>query len=112
MTDERWQEIIGRIKDNFKIINQEIKDLDQDTDPGSVEIVEFIGPLGKMKLERTTRPLIIDKKTIGSRRIGSESTVKYIYSTTEKVHKFTAYRFDEGISGWVEMELPKGSMSF
>ncbi|MFA6215614.1 MAG: hypothetical protein WC768_03535 [Patescibacteria group bacterium] len=112
MTDEKWQSIIGQIKDNFKITNQQTQDLPEDAGLGTVEIVEFDGPLGKMKLQRTTQPLVIDKKTIGSRRIGSQASVEYVYSETEKVHRFNAYRFDEKDGIWIEMTMEKGEMSF
>lgn len=111
MTDERWQEVIGQVKDNFKVIDQRIEDLSEKAGPGSVEIIEFIGPLGKMKLERTTQPLIIDKKTIGSRRIGSQTRVEYIYSETEKMHKFKAYRWSDD-NEWVEIEMKREEMIF
>ncbi|OGY46151.1 MAG: hypothetical protein A2731_01085 [Candidatus Buchananbacteria bacterium RIFCSPHIGHO2_01_FULL_39_8] len=112
MTDERWKEIIGHIKDHFDLIDQHTEDLPKEAGQGTVEIVEFKGPLGRMKLERTTQPLIIDKRTFGSRRIGSETAVQYIYSDTEKVHKFKAYRFAEGDDNWVEMTLERGEMIF
>ena len=88
------------------------EDLPEEKGPGEVEIIEFKGPLGKMKLERTTQPLVIDKKTIGSRRIGSDTAVEYIYSETEKVHKFTAYRFDPNSDNWVEMKMERDEMIF
>ena len=112
MTDERWQDILGQIKDKFEVIDHRTQDLPEDAGPGSVEIIEFTGPLGKMKLERTTQPLVIDKKTIGSRRIGSQTKVDYIYSETEKVHKFKAYRWSEDDNGWVEMTMDRGEMIF
>lgn len=108
MTDERWQDIIGKIKDNFEFLDQRIEDLPEEMGPGSVEIIEFVGPLGKMRLERTTQPLVIDKKTIGSRRIGSDTKVEYIYSDTEKIHKFKAFKWDDDKNDWLEMEMEKG----
>ena len=112
MTDERWENIIGRIKDKFEGIDQRTEDLPEEAGPGTVEIVEFKGPLGQMKLERTTQPLVIDKKTIGSRRIGSDTTVEYIYSDTEKIHRFKAYRLDPDNEVWVEMKMDRGEMIF
>lgn len=112
MTEEKWQDIIAKIKDSFELIDHRTEDLAEEKGSGTVEIIEFKGPLGNMKLERTTRPLVIDKKTIGSRRIGSEATVEYIYSDTEKIHKFTAYRFDDDNQIWVEMEMEKSKMIF
>ena len=112
MTDEKWQFVIGHIKDNFELTDQREEDIPEDVGRGSVQIVEFNGPLGKMRLERTTQPLIIDKKTISSRRIGSGTDVEYIYSETEKVHKFRAFKFDESTKNWVEMEMKKEEMFF
>lgn len=112
MTDEKWQKIIGQIKDSFKVSDQRQEDLSSDIGGGTVEIIEFDGPLGRMKLERTTQPLVIDKKTIGSRRIGSDTKVEYIYSDTEKIHKFKAYRYDDNNDNWVEMEMSRGEMVF
>ncbi len=112
MTEEKWQEVIAKIKDNFKLISHQTQELDESFGLGSVEYIEFIGPLGKMKLERITKPLVIDKKTIGSKRIGSNSTVEYIFSDTEKVHKFKAYRFNEKSQEWEEMEMQKEGMIF
>ncbi len=112
MTDEKWNDIISKIKDNFELISHKNEDLDEEIGPGTIEIVEFIGPLGKMKLERTTKPLMIDKKTIGSKRIGSNTTVEYLYSDTEKVHKFKAYRYNDKDEIWNEMEMQKSGMFF
>lgn len=112
MTDEKWQGIIGQIKDKFEVIDQRTEDLPLDSGGGFVEVIEFNGPLGRMKLERTTQPLVVDKKAIGSRRIGSETRVEYIYSDTEKVHRFKAYCFKEDDGGWVEMEKEKGKLFF
>jgi len=112
MTDERWQQIIGQIKDSFEIIDERTEDLPEASGPGFVEIVEFNGPLGRIKLERTTQPLVIDKKTIGSRRIGSNTKVEYVYSDTEKINRFKAYRWDNNDGIWVEMAMGKGAMVF
>jgi hypothetical protein len=112
MTDERWQEIIGQVKDKFKPVEHRVEDLPEEMGPGTVEVVEFMGPLGKMRLERTTQPLVVGKKTIGSKRIGSQTTVEYVYSDTEKVHKFKVYRYDENDDNWIEMEMNREQMSF
>ena len=112
MTEEKWLDTIAQIKDNFEVIGHRTEDLEPESGRGTVEIIEFTGPLGKIKLERTTQPLVIDKKTIGSRRIGSQTTVEYLYSDTEKVHRFKAYRFDENDQIWVEIAQEKREMIF
>ena len=112
MTDERWQDILGRIKDNFEVLDHRTEELAADEGPGSVEAIEFNGPLGRMKLSRTTKPLVLGKKTIGSKRIGSDTTVEYLYSDTEKTHQFGAYRWNEDNETWVEMSKERGEMIF
>ena len=111
MNDERWRETVNKIKDTFEVVSERQEEFGQDDGPGSVEIIEFRGPLGLMKLERTTQPLVLGKKTIGSRRIGSQVTVEYQYSDSEKVHKFKAYRSTPS-GQWVEMEIDRGEMNF
>src|SRR3989338_917228 len=110
MTDEKWLDVIAKVKDSFQILEHQTQDLPEDSGPGSVEFIIFEGPLGKMKLERTTRPLVTDKKTIGSRRIGSETKVTYIYSDTEKINKFKAYQWVN--DDWLEMAMERGDMIF
>lgn len=103
MRPEKWQDIINNIKDSFEVEEQGNQHLDErgGTD---IEFIVFKGPLGRMKLEFIAKPIVTDKKTTYSRRIGSETQVEYIYSKDEKSHKFTAYKWDEARDDWVEIE--------
>ena len=112
MNDERWQDIVGMVKDKFDIDSQTTEELSEEDGPGSIEILEFDGPLGKMRLTRTTKLLVLGKKVLGSRRIGSESSVQYTYSDTEVVNKFTAYKFNEATGEWDELAMDRGEMVF
>ena len=104
MSPEKWQATKNQIKSAFKdaeFFSEELKEPDR----GSIEILEFTGPLGRMRLEYTTKPLIIDKQVSGSRRIGSHHEVKYIFSETEISHIFNAFKWDEEKDDWVEIDL-------
>jgi len=103
MQKERWLEIISNIKDKFEIEDEGNEHLEED---GGVDIeyIVFNGPLGKIRLEYITEPLILDKKTKYSRRIGSETSIKYVYSDTEKSSKFIAYKWNQDDSEWEEIE--------
>ncbi len=107
MTDERWIEIKAIIEDKFEILHSSVEEIGENG--GTVEIIEFISPMGKIRLERTNQPLVIDKKVIGSKRIGSEHKVQFVYSETERVHKFKAYRWNDESNSWIEMEMEKDS---
>jgi len=112
MNDEKWQDIRWIVKDKFGIDSETSQELDDQDGPGKIETIEFNGPLGLMKLTRTTKPLILDKKVLGSRRIGGDSSVQYKYSETEKTYKFTVYKWDESTNNWVVMSMDRGEMIF
>ena len=104
MLQEKWENIKGMVKDSFTFEDEGKYDL-EDVPNGQVEFIIFEGPLGKIKLEYITKPVILDKRTIGSRRIGSETTVEYIYSDDEFSNTFKAYKWED--ESWVEMEKEK-----
>ncbi|MCK4554017.1 hypothetical protein KAU19_03570 [Candidatus Parcubacteria bacterium] len=103
MSPEKWNNIVGQIEDNFEV---EEKGKQHEDDMGGIDIefVIFKGPLGRMKLEFVVKPVVLDKKTTYSRRIGAETKVDYVYSDTEKSHKMRAYKWDEGEERWAEMD--------
>lgn len=100
MNLEKWEQIKNKVLDGFDVINQ---DTFQDKDKhGYKEIIEFIGPIGEIKLEMSIRDLILDKHTNYSNRIGSNVSVDYKYSDTEKTYRLNAYRKIAG--EWEEID--------
>jgi hypothetical protein len=108
MTDERWLDTIATLKDKFPVLEEGKEDLQEEEGRGFREFIVFNGPLGKMKIERTTKAVVLGKKTLGSKRMGSQASVEYIYSDTEKSHKFKAYKWDNGQGSWTEITLGEG----
>jgi hypothetical protein len=103
MMPERWQEIVGNIKDNLTVEDEGKEHLD-DEGGVDVEYIIFQGPLGRMRLEFISKPVILDKKTTYSKRIGSDTKVDYVYSKDEKGYILKAYKWDEKQEEWVEIE--------
>jgi len=103
MTEEKWKDVVGNIKDNFKV---EDEGTERSEEMGGIDVkfIIFTGPLGKMKLEFATKPVVLDKKTNYSNRIGSETKVNYIYSDTEKSCRLSAYKWDEVRNDWTEID--------
>ncbi len=103
MTEEKWQQILDRIKDKFAI---ETSDVSQATrEDGSWERREwviFTGPLGRMKVERVIRPAIVGEQRIYSKRQGTAATVTRAYSDTEKTSVLRVYQDRAG--EWEEMD--------
>lgn len=103
MTPEKWEQIKGEIKDNFQV-EEDNKEHLEEQGGIDIEYIIFQGPMGKMKLEFVAKPVIVDKKTNYSLRIGSESRVEYIYSDAEKSYHLYAFKWDEEEGDWVEID--------
>jgi hypothetical protein len=105
MTIERWKEILGKLKDDFAVEDEGSERLEEE---GGVDIeyIIFKGPLGRMRLEFIAKPVVLDKKTIYSKRIGSETKVEYVYGE-EKSHTLNAYKWDDNEDKWIEMDAAK-----
>lgn len=111
MNVEKWEEIKGLVKDKFVIEEEEVEEL-EDVPGGTVEYITFEGPLGRMRLEFVTKPVLLEQKTLGSRRIGSETAVQNVYSEDEFTHTFKAYQWSDTDEEWVAMEQEKNPFQF
>ncbi|MDD3284462.1 MAG: hypothetical protein PHZ07_02610 [Patescibacteria group bacterium] len=100
MNLDKWNETKSNILDSFDVIKQEI--LKDDDGHGEKDIIEFKSPMGDVKIEFHTRDLVLDKHSNFSNRIGSNVTVDYKYSDTEKTHKLRAYKKDG--DNWSEID--------
>lgn len=104
MSPEKWAEFKARIKEGFKDVEITNGKLPE-PQVGEAETVLFTGHLGRMKLEYITKPVLLDKKTHGSRRIGGDTSVEYIYSETEFTHQLRAYVWNDEQDDWVEIDM-------
>ena len=93
MNDEKWSEILDKVISKFEVLEQG-KEVLRDPD-GLREFVIFESPMGKLMLERVTKPKVIDRKTFGGSKYGAASGVENVYSDIEVVKTFKAYK-DEG----------------
>ena len=64
------------IKAKFTVLSEGREEL-ADIPNAFVEFIEFQSPQGKMKLERTTRPAVLDKKTVYSKTGGRAFKIEY-----------------------------------
>jgi len=103
MQPEKWTVIKGNIKDSFKVMEEGDEHIDEEGGL-DIEYIVFQSPLGKIRLEYISKPVILDKKTTYSKRIGSETTVDYIYSKEERSYKLDAYKWDEAGETWQEID--------
>ncbi len=99
MTDEKWDEVVGQIRDTFSV--EELIDEPLEPGPGRRRAVVFRAPSGTMKLEYTVTPRVIGTHGVGSKRIGGDTAVAYEYSKDETAARVKAYRDEAG--EWVEV---------
>lgn len=105
MDDSRWDDITGRIKDTFEVEEEFDEALPEG--PGKRDGLVFAGPLGRMKLERTSRPRVIGSHGITAKRIGAHASVAYEYDSSDIIQSVKLFRWSDG--GWVPVNDP-GSM--
>ncbi|MBU0648906.1 hypothetical protein KJ969_02285 [Patescibacteria group bacterium] len=101
MQDEKWEYIKGVAKDNFEI-EEEGEEAIPDIPRSKLEWMIFKGPMGIVKIERATRPIVLDKKTLYSKRMGDTAAVEYVYSEDEYSHTFKAYLWQN--DDWNEID--------
>lgn len=104
MTDEKWLETVSKIKEKFQVTEEGRRDI-EDIPRAFVEFIVFEGPVGRIRMERVTKPVVLDKKTIYSKLAGTASKVNYIYSETESFSKLHIYQWNEASEGWEEMKM-------
>src|SRR5262249_26442459 len=102
MTDEKWELLLEGIRRKFKVTEHTTGEPDG-RDRSVREVIVFDGPTGSMKLERVTRPLVLDKKAIFSHRAGSGVNYEYTFHPTEKTHRESLFRWEN--NSWTEMDL-------
>ena len=103
MNIDRWRDIVANIKDNFQVHDSGKEHID---DEGGIDIefIVFSSSQGKFRLEFVSKPVILDKKTTFSKRIGSDTAVDYVYSDTERTQQLIAYTWSETENDWQEID--------
>jgi hypothetical protein len=105
MNDERWEELLYKI--DLKSGPLDVKVDTMDEGRTKIETVIFKTPMGKLKLQRTSKPVIVERKTRYSKRIGGATEEEYVYSETDKSYRVVLYRWNEEESGWEEVDVRK-----
>ena len=97
--DRAWDRITDAIETKYGIENHgrsERKIADAMHLTEQIAFIEFNREGQSYRLERITGPAIIDRRTVGARRAGSEVRFQNIYDTEEVGHKTLMYRRQAG----------------
>lgn len=115
MNDEKWSELKGTIKEKASDFIEKVEDASSEDDmgnkiPAKKEILEFRVDLGNIKIERVTRPVILEKKAHYHKGSGG-AKVEYVLSEDEFTHKLEIFKENE-IGEWEKLDLPTERLSF
>ena len=102
MNDERWEEVLRRLDRQFG--NLEFDETEDEETRAVLESVVWSGAQGRLKLTRTTRPLVVDKKLHYSSRAAGGTHVEYVYSDTETTSRIRLYRWSDPANDWEEID--------
>jgi hypothetical protein len=103
MHQSKWENLLDQIERQFGFVEHETERFDERR--LTVETVVFDGAGGRMKLERSVRPVVLDRKSHFAKRVGSAATVEYVYSDTESVDTVRLFQWDRLARDWRELEL-------
>jgi hypothetical protein len=106
VNDSAWERLVDVIDVNLGVSHhgRDTRPLEDRPDlTQKVESIEFDREGQTFRLERTTGPAIIDRKTHYSHRPGVANRMEYIYDEHEIGHKVTLYRRLQG--EWTPVEL-------
>jgi hypothetical protein len=115
MNDEKWGDLKIKLNETFSDV-KETKDKEaREDDVGhkiesTIETLEFTSPMGELKVVRTSRPKILDKKSHFHKGAGA-AKVEYILSEDEMHHEIKIFKKDD-TGEWQLMELPAEKLSF
>ncbi len=103
MHQRKWEKLVDQIERMFGFIehtNDEFPERQLE-----VETVIFDGASGRMKLERSVKPLLIDEVARYSKRAGGDVDIEYVYSEDEFVDTVKLYRWDKLAREWKQMDI-------
>ena len=115
MNDERWGDLKEKLRNRFGQLKEDRHTEEHEDDVGHVsttvfEALEFDSELGHLKIERVSRPKILDTKAHYHKGAGA-AKVEYVVSDTEMSYKINVYKKDDA-GGWQPLDLPTERLSF
>lgn len=112
MNEERWEQLVEMVRQNFVDVQLYKEDLIMETldgplKQGTKDVLEFEHKDGlRYRIVRESRPVVLEKKEHFSHRMGDTARTEYKHSETEFSHKLKVYK-EAGFDEWDEVTLDK-----
>ena len=116
MNEGMWEDLLLRLEDKVgplkveKLSETRTDDIGQNI-VSNIERIEFELGGNTLRVEKVTKPLILDKKTHYTHTAGARASVEYVLSEDETTTHIKAYRLDPDLDEWLEIGDAK-SLSF
>lgn len=104
MTQDRWKEVQETLRNQFEIEYEGEEEMVPG--PGTMEVMEFEGPMGFMRVEYSSRPRTLGRKVSGSRRSNAQQHEQMIYDASDVVHHMSVHTWNDDEEKWVPVEAP------
>lgn len=103
-----WDDLIYRLEGSNQKIDIKHRKETQVDDIGTeivseIDYIEFPMQGNDFKVEKITRPLVLDKKSHYSHTAGQKTSVEYVLSPDETTVTVKAYRLDPEADEWIEL---------
>ncbi len=101
----RWENILEAVEDRLTIKNRSNEKFLISEQPevyGAREVIEFESPNGLLRLEHITKPKVVEKRTVYTKRLSSETKEELVYSSEEFTEQINLYVFRDG--AWSMMD--------
>jgi hypothetical protein len=103
MFQGKWEELLDRIERMFGFVEHSTEEYPERR--MTVETAVFDGATGRIKLERTVKPVVLETRRTYSKRAGGDVTEEHVLSEDEYVDTVRFYRWD-GLAGeWKQIDL-------
>lgn len=103
MYQRKWEDLLDKVEKMFGFIEHTTEEYPERR--MTVETAVFDGASGRIKLERTMKPVVLDQKTTYSKRVGSGVTTEYILSDDEYVDTVRFFRWDRLAREWKQIDM-------
>lgn len=116
MNDEKWADLKEKIETRFGSFDDGVEELFLEDDlghkiPQTVESLEFNSEMGRLRIERTSHPKILERKAHYTKGAGG-ADLEYVTSEDEMTHKVAVYKKDDVTGQWNPLDLPAERLSF
>jgi transcriptional regulator NrdR family protein len=103
MHQGKWEDLLDKIEKMFGFVEHRIDEYPERR--MTFEMAVFDGASGRIKLERTVKPVVLDAKTTYSKRVGSEVVTEYVLSDDEYVDTVQFFRWDTLAREWKQIDI-------